>query len=55
VRDGKGTLRWKPPTLGRWRVASDYLGTRDFAPSASDYAHLLVAKPLQQHAMYTAA
>lgn len=55
VHDGKGTLRWKPPTLGRWRVASDYLGTRDFAPSASDYAHLLVAKPLQQHAMYTAA
>jgi hypothetical protein len=46
VKAGQGSLHWTPPTLGRWRVQADYLGTRDFAPSESQYVHVLVAKPL---------
>jgi hypothetical protein len=51
VHDGHGSLRWKPPALGRWRADVEYLGTRDYAPSDSDYAHVLVAKPLQHQQM----
>jgi hypothetical protein len=46
VNAGQGSLRWTPPALGHWRVRVDYLGTRDFAPSQSEYAHVLVARPL---------
>lgn len=46
VTTGQGSLRWTPPTLGRWRVRADYLGTRNFAPSQSGYVHVLVARSL---------
>ena len=46
VSGGQGSLRWTPPALGHWRVRADYLGTRDFAPSESAWAHVLVARPL---------
>ena len=46
VSGGLGSLRWTPPSLGRWRVRADYLGTRNFAPSESGWAHVLVARPL---------
>jgi hypothetical protein len=50
VNAGQGSLSWTPPTLGRWRIRVDYLGTRDFAPSESGYVHVLVARPLRQNA-----
>ena len=46
ISGGHGSLRWTPPTVGRWRASTDYVGTRDFAPSESDYARVLVANPL---------
>jgi hypothetical protein len=46
ITAGQGSLRWTPPTVGRWRFRTDYLGTRSFAPSQSDYARVLVANPL---------
>jgi hypothetical protein len=51
VSAGQGSLQWQPPTVGRWRVRTDYLGTRNFAPSGSDYAHILVANPLDAGAI----
>jgi hypothetical protein len=46
ITGGQGNLDWTPPTVGRWRAQTDYLGTRNFAPSQSDYARVLVANPL---------
>ena len=41
-----GTVPWRPPALGRWRVRASYLGTTHFSPSRSGYVNLLVATPL---------
>ena len=46
ITAGQGSVQWEPPTVGRWRARTDYLGTRNFAPSQSDYARVLVANPL---------
>lgn len=48
VVNGQGTYTWTPPSVGRWRIRADYLGTRNFAPSQSGYAHVLVAKALNR-------
>lgn len=48
VRGGRGLVRWRPPSVGRWRARTDFFGSRLFAPSASRFAYVLVAGPLRQ-------
>jgi hypothetical protein len=48
VSGGRALVRFRPPSVGRWRARSDFLGSRLFAPSASRFASLIVAGPLRQ-------
>lgn len=48
VSGGVGGFNFSPPSVGRWRARSQFLGTRRFGPSQGDTATLLVAGPLQQ-------
>ncbi len=43
---GHGRLRFVPPSVGRWRVSGDYLGTRAAAPSPGGTVRLTVEEPL---------
>lgn len=45
VRNGFGSWGWLPPSVGRWRAWTVYAGTSQLAPSSSNLAYLLVAKP----------
>jgi hypothetical protein len=41
-----GSVGWRPPAEGRWRLRASFRGTIDASPSRSGYAHLLVARPV---------
>jgi hypothetical protein len=45
ARGGTASFAFVPPSVGRWRATASFEGTRDFAPSESGYASLLVAPP----------
>jgi hypothetical protein len=46
--DGRATVRFAPPTVGRWRASATYDGTQSSAPSASPgFVRLLVARRLR--------
>jgi hypothetical protein len=44
---GHGRLHFVPPSLGRWRVTGEFLGTRQSAPSRGGTAHVTVLEPLE--------
>jgi hypothetical protein len=46
VGAGGGGIAFTPPTEGRWRVRTEFEGTRTAAPSRSGFATLLAAPPL---------
>lgn len=46
VLGGRATVRFLPPTVGRWRVTGAYLGTRTASPSNGGTAAFLVAEPI---------
>jgi hypothetical protein len=46
VSAGHGRLRFVPPSVGRWRVSGDYLGTRTAAPSQGGTVRVTVEEPL---------
>lgn len=46
VAAGHGRMRFVPPSVGRWRVTGEYLGTRTAAPSEGGTAHVTVEEPL---------
>ncbi|CAA9526508.1 MAG: hypothetical protein AVDCRST_MAG30-3416 [uncultured Solirubrobacteraceae bacterium] len=48
ARDGLAAVRFRPGTVGRWRVRATYEGTRRVSPSESGYARFLVASPLRR-------
>ena len=39
-----GSVSWRPPAEGRWRLRASFRGTIDASPSSSGYAHLLVQR-----------
>ena len=39
-----GSVGWRPPAEGRWRLRASFRGTIDASPSRSGYAHLLVER-----------
>ena len=44
---GRAEIAFLPPSVGRWRATASFEGTREAAPSASGYASVLVAAPLE--------
>lgn len=46
VAAGHGRMRFVPPSVGRWRVTGDYLGTRTAAPSSGGTLRVTVEEPL---------
>jgi hypothetical protein len=48
VVNGTAGVRFKPPTVGRYRMYAQYLGSRNAAPSSTGLARLLVQRPLGQ-------
>jgi hypothetical protein len=46
ARGESASSAFLPPFVGRWRASASFEGTREFAPSSSGYASLLVAEPL---------
>jgi hypothetical protein len=47
VSGGHARLHWAPPTIGRWRVSGEFLGTRRAAPSRGGTVHVKVEEPLE--------
>jgi hypothetical protein len=47
ARAGSAGIAFLPPSVGRWRATARFEGTRAAAPSASGYASVLVAAPLE--------
>ena len=47
VAAGHGRLGFAPPTVGRWRVAGEFLGTRTAAPSDGGTVRVTVEEPLE--------
>jgi hypothetical protein len=45
--DGKSTIAWKPPSVGRYRVLASFGGTRRSSPSATGYVKVHVEAPLR--------
>jgi hypothetical protein len=48
VTGGSASVRFLPPSSGRWRASASFVGTRRASPSVSGFATLLVAGPLRQ-------
>jgi len=46
VSSGRASVSFTPPTVGRWRVSGQFLGTRVASPSVGGTASLLVTEPL---------
>jgi hypothetical protein len=44
---GHGRLAFTPPSVGRWRVSGEYLGTRTAAPSPGGTVRVTVEEPLE--------
>ena len=47
VNGGHARLRFGPPSVGRWRVSGEYLGTRRAAPSEGGTVRVTVEEPLE--------
>ena len=47
-RTGRAAVRFKPPTVGRWRVKAFFLGTRASSPSRSRWREWRVQGPLEE-------
>ena len=47
AQGGRAEVAFLPPSVGRWRARASFQGTRVDAPSASGYAQVLVATPLE--------
>jgi hypothetical protein len=47
VHTGRAAIAFRPPTVGRWRVAGIYDGTRLAAPSDGGTARFTVEEPLE--------
>jgi hypothetical protein len=47
VAAGHGRLHFVPPSVGRWRVSGEFLGTRRAAPSPGGTVHVTVEEPLE--------
>lgn len=45
---GSAGISFRPPHVGRWRARASFTGTRTASPSASGFARVLVAGPLQE-------
>jgi hypothetical protein len=48
VSHGSAQVRFRPPSVGRYRVFASYLGSRDAAPADTGVVRLLVQRPLGQ-------
>jgi hypothetical protein len=48
VSRGSATVKFHPPSVGRYRAFAGYLGNRNAAPSSTGLARLLVQRPLGQ-------
>ena len=44
---GHGRMHFTPPSVGRWRIAGDYVGTRTAAPSSGGTVRVTVEEPLE--------
>jgi hypothetical protein len=44
---GHGRLHFTPPSVGRWRVSGEYIGTRTAAPSPGGTVRVTVSEPLE--------
>ena len=47
VSAGHARLRFAPPSVGRWRVSGEFLGTRRAAPSEGGRVRITVEEPLE--------
>lgn len=47
VRGGRAVVSYRPPAVGRWRVAGSFDGTRRAAPSDGGTVHFRVQEPLE--------
>ena len=47
VSAGHARLRFTPPSVGRWRVSGEFLGTRRAAPSEGGRVRITVEEPLE--------
>lgn len=47
VIGGHGRMHFTPPSVGRWRIAGDYVGTRTAAPSSGGTVRVTVEEPLE--------
>jgi hypothetical protein len=47
VSGGHARLRFTPPSVGRWRVSGEFLGTRRAAPSEGGTVRVTVEEPLE--------
>jgi hypothetical protein len=47
VRGGRAVTTFRPPAVGRYRARTEFAGSRNYAPSDSGWAKLLVAGPLR--------
>jgi hypothetical protein len=48
ARDGRSVIAFDPPSVGRFRARTFFVGTRGASPSTSEYAYLSVQRPLEQ-------
>ena len=46
VSDGRARLRFRPPSIGRYRAHGGFLGSRNAAPAATRFTYLTVERPL---------
>jgi hypothetical protein len=46
VSEGRARLRFRPPSIGRYRAHGDFLGSRNAAPDATRFTYLTVERPL---------
>ena len=44
---GHARLRFTPPSVGRWRVTGEFLGTRRAAPSEGGTVRVTSQEPLE--------
>jgi hypothetical protein len=48
VSKGSATVKFHPPSVGRYRARAEYLGSRNAAASSTGFARLMVHRPLAQ-------
>jgi hypothetical protein len=55
VSEGKARLRFRPPSIGRYRAHGSFLGSRNAAPAATRFTYLTVERPLARPSTRPAA